>query len=190
MICASILFTDKSGAVECYSGYKNANGFIVEDSPSIFVLTDERATATNDWQRQIDITEEIARSTQSPAIVLFSIANDWAMNFFFEDAQVSATYSEDFDDKNSAQLVNELHQVMEFLSTYFGVDVEWLNENLGALYLKAITAEEFFNELLVKEFGVSPYWIRWSYYDLVIENMITDPDLSHIVNAVGELSEL
>jgi|GEM_PF-2138877 len=190
MISCSILFTDKNDAADVYENFDNANGFIAQVDEHTLVLTDKTATATNDWQRQINITEEIAVSNSSLGLTLFSIGNDWAISACAEGETVSAAFSAEFAEKNRARLALDLNEIMVSLAHFFCVDEEWLNCELGNLYSGVITAEDFFNTLLIDIFEVSPYWIKWGYYDGVIENILTDPDLTRMITGIGESADM
>jgi len=190
MISCSILFTIKYDARDIYENFDEANGFIAQVDENTLVLTDKTATATNDWQRQINITEEITNSNSSLGLTLFSIGTDWAISATAEGETVSAAFSAEFAEKNRAQLALDLNEVMTSLASFFCVDEEWLNSELGNLYSGILTAEDFFNMLLIDIFEISPYWIKWGYYDGVIENLLTDPDLAHMITGVGESANM
>jgi len=190
MISCSILFTSKYDARDIYENFDEANGFIAQVDENTLVLTDKTATATNDWQRQINITEEITNSNSSLGLTLFSIGTDWAISATAEGETVSAAFSAEFAEKNRAQLALDLNEVMTSLASFFCVDEEWLNSELGNLYSGILTAEDFFNMLLIDIFEISPYWIKWGYYDGVIENLLTDPDLAHMITGVGESANM
>ena len=190
MISCSILFTSKYDARDIYENFDEANGFIAQVDENTLVLTDKTATATNDWQRQINITEEITNSNSSLGLTLFSIGTDWAISATAEGETVSAAFSAEFAEKNRAQLALDLNEIMTSLANFFCVDEEWLNCELGNLYSGILTAEDFFNMLLIDIFEISPYWIKWGYYDGVIENLLTDPDLAHMITGIGESADM
>lgn len=173
-----------------YEAYAEpANGYLIR-LQHWSLLVDAVATETANWVRQCELSAEMT-CEDGVAVSLFLVDRYWAIAVAAGGKRRAfAAYMPD-DPKLFERLPNELHKVEQALALYFpdDIDIVRVDELFGAIIDNGITVEDGFLAL-TDLLGISPEWLRWSWYETIPEQLFTDPDLAPRVKALGDAKQL
>ncbi len=155
-----------------------------------WMLVDATATATGNWARQRDIGLALS-DEEGVALSIFITDDEWALALAVNGEPGPTAIFTPQNDEVMARAPYSLMALEQALGLLYPdrIDTEEVDYLFGALLDGALPAEEAINEIVLM-LGCPADWMRWSWYESVPEQLITDPDLADRVIPLGAAKAL
>ncbi|MHB9023401.1 MAG: hypothetical protein ACYC7E_04390 [Armatimonadota bacterium] len=166
-----------------------ANGYLTQVG-DWWELVDAQASEMADWSRQTQLAADLAEE-DTLAISVFLAGDSWALALATAGKQGPVAVFTPDDTDVLERLPHQLLAIENNLEQWLpgDIDAEKIDAIFGAILEGALPADEGLDELLIL-LGCSPDWLRWSWYEAIPLQLITDPDFVGRVQPLGEAKAL
>lgn len=187
LACTTIFF--HAAADELAALYETAteqqDGYLTQVGET-WVFTDALATATADWVRQLELATAMSQDDVAALTVLI-VGDAWTMSVAFDGQRGPVAVFAPGEERQPERLPHELLALERTLTDLFPDDIEaeGLDALFGAVLDGALPMEQVVDAIMTM-LHVPEEWTRWSWYDLIPEQLFVDPDLADRVKPLGE----